>query len=74
MPFGSTLRESNMAMDKTLFIIDDFPIKTSIYRAFPIAMFDYQRVIVVSATVIWCHGTGFPAGDGHPTSDFLFAY
>ena len=24
--------------------MDDFPIETSIYMGFPIAMFDYQRV------------------------------
>ena len=27
--------------------MDDFPIETSIYRGFSIAMFDYQRVTMV---------------------------
>ena len=31
------------AMENVPFI-GDFPMKTSIYRGFPIAMFDYQRV------------------------------
>ena len=33
----------NMAMENPPFM-DDFPIETSIYMGFPIAMFDYQRV------------------------------
>ena len=35
-----------MAMNKSLFI-DVFPIDTSIYRGFPLAMFDYHRVFSV---------------------------
>ena len=30
-------------MENTL-VIDDVPIKTSIHRGFPVAIFDYQRV------------------------------
>ena len=35
-----------MAMENPPFM-DDFPIETSIYRGFSIAMFDYQRVTMV---------------------------
>ena len=41
-----TLRSSNMAMENTL-VICDVSIETLISSGFPIAMFDYRRVMVV---------------------------
>ena len=40
---SDTLWLFNVAMENGPFI-DDFPIKTSIYRGFSMAMLDYQRV------------------------------
>ena len=37
---------NHMAMEKTFFFQMIFPMKTSIYRGFPIATFDYWRVTV----------------------------
>jgi len=31
-------------LPETSIVVDDFPIETSIYKGFPIAKFDYQRV------------------------------
>ena len=41
----SSLRKSNMAMENPSFITD-LPIKTSIDRRFPIATFDFRRLLM----------------------------
>ena len=47
---GSTLWLFNIAMENGPFI-DDFPIKTSIYKGFSMAMLNNQRVYVLSSSI-----------------------
>ena len=44
-----------MALENPPFV-DDFPIETSKYMGFPIAMFDYQRVVVDAGDVVYDRG------------------
>ena len=48
----------NIAMDNCPFI-DDFPIETSVYRGFSMAMLNNQRVLLSSETLtVTCHSAG----------------
>ena len=65
-----TLWEFNIAMENCLFI-DDFPIKTSIYKGFSMAMLNNEMVASISSTLMPIMETafgGFHSHGGTPNS------